>query len=174
LRSKHQPDATATFTDYGCYNAAMDAEPPRPEPKPKPRRFQFRLRTLMIGITLLAVPLGYIGWQAKIVRERKATFSRLISDPDNFGIGYAIWPRPDNVKNVGRLYNGLLPLDTRSSMIQWGSSERPSPICRWLGEPDICVLAIYISADDHTTDVVRLSQLFPKALIRRLRDRHID
>jgi hypothetical protein len=38
------------------------------------RRFQFRLRTLMVGVTLLAVPLGYVGWQAKIVRERKAFY----------------------------------------------------------------------------------------------------
>jgi hypothetical protein len=35
-------------------------------------RFQFRLRTLMIVVTLLAVPLGYVGWQAKIMRERRA------------------------------------------------------------------------------------------------------
>jgi hypothetical protein len=33
-------------------------------------RFQFRLRTLLIGVTLLAVPCGYVAWQAKIVRER--------------------------------------------------------------------------------------------------------
>jgi hypothetical protein len=38
---------------------------------PKRRRFQFRLRTLLIGVTLLAVPLGYVGWQVKIVRERR-------------------------------------------------------------------------------------------------------
>jgi hypothetical protein len=38
----------------------------------KHRRFQFRLRTLMIGVTLLAVPCAYVGWQAKIVRERDA------------------------------------------------------------------------------------------------------
>jgi hypothetical protein len=47
------------------YNRGMDSPAPR-------RRFQFRLRTLMIGVTLLAVPMGYIGWQAKIVAERKA------------------------------------------------------------------------------------------------------
>ncbi len=35
-------------------------------------KLQFRLRTLMVVVTLLAVPLGYVGWQAKIVRERKA------------------------------------------------------------------------------------------------------
>ncbi len=38
----------------------------------KRRWFQFSLRTLMTVVTLLAVPLGYVGWQAKIVSERKA------------------------------------------------------------------------------------------------------
>ena len=40
--------------------------------KPKLPRFQFRLRTLMIVATLLAVSLGYVGWQIKIAREREA------------------------------------------------------------------------------------------------------
>jgi hypothetical protein len=34
------------------------------------RRFQFRLRMLMIVVTLLAVACGYVGWQAKVVRQR--------------------------------------------------------------------------------------------------------
>jgi hypothetical protein len=47
-------------------NAAMESEPKR-----KRRWFQFSLRTLMIGVTLLAlIPCGYVGWQAKIVRGR--------------------------------------------------------------------------------------------------------
>jgi hypothetical protein len=51
----------------------MQTEPSKAEPpKRKRRRFQFRLRTLMIGVTLLAVACSYVGWQAKIVRERKA------------------------------------------------------------------------------------------------------
>jgi hypothetical protein len=41
------------------------------------RRFRFRLRTLMIGVTVLAVPCAYIGWQAKIVREHEAALQRL-------------------------------------------------------------------------------------------------
>jgi hypothetical protein len=45
--------------------------------QPKRRRFQFSLRTLMVGVTLLAVPLGYVGWLAKIVRERK-TMRRIL------------------------------------------------------------------------------------------------
>ena len=39
--------------------------------RPRLRWFQFRLRTLLIGVTLFAlIPCGYVGWQAKIVRER--------------------------------------------------------------------------------------------------------
>jgi hypothetical protein len=51
----------------------MQTEPPKADPpKRKRRRFQFSLRTLMIAVTLLAVPFAYVGWQATIVRERKA------------------------------------------------------------------------------------------------------
>jgi hypothetical protein len=51
----------------------MEAEPPKADlPKRKRRWLQFSLRTLMIAVALLAVPLGYVGWQAKIVRERNA------------------------------------------------------------------------------------------------------
>ena len=39
-------------------------------------RFQFSLRTLLIVVTLLAIPCGYVGWQAKIVRERNEFISR--------------------------------------------------------------------------------------------------
>jgi hypothetical protein len=47
--------------------------------QPSPRRFQFRLRTLLIGVTLLAVPCAYIGWQLKIVRERQAEVNREVN-----------------------------------------------------------------------------------------------
>ena len=36
-------------------------------------RFQFSLRTLLIAVTVLAIPCGWLGWQAKIVRDRIAT-----------------------------------------------------------------------------------------------------
>lgn len=35
------------------------------------RRFQFRLRTSMIAVTLLSVACAYVGWQARIVRQRE-------------------------------------------------------------------------------------------------------
>jgi hypothetical protein len=50
-----------------------------PDRSSKRRRFQFRLRTLMIGVTLFAlIPCGYVGWQAKIVRERRAELNRVV------------------------------------------------------------------------------------------------
>ncbi len=49
------------------------------EPSQQRRRLQFRLRTLMIGVTLFAlIPCGYVGWQAKIVRERRAELNRVV------------------------------------------------------------------------------------------------
>jgi hypothetical protein len=51
----------------------MESGPPKADqPKRERRWFQPRLRTLMIVVTLLAVPCAYVGWQAKIVRERRA------------------------------------------------------------------------------------------------------
>lgn len=47
-------------------------------PKRKRRWFQSSLRTLMVMVTLLAVPLGYMGWQVKIVHRREAMKSKLI------------------------------------------------------------------------------------------------
>jgi hypothetical protein len=44
-------------------------------------RFQFRLRTLMIGVTLLAVPCAYVGWQAAIVRVRLGILANFQDPP---------------------------------------------------------------------------------------------
>jgi hypothetical protein len=53
-------------------NAAMEIEPLKADsPKRNRRRFQYSLRTLLIGVMLLALPCAYVGSQAKIVRERR-------------------------------------------------------------------------------------------------------
>jgi hypothetical protein len=60
-------------------NAAMEAEPINAEPlKRKRLLFQFSLRSLLIGVTVLAVASAYVGWQAKIVRERRAELNRTV------------------------------------------------------------------------------------------------
>jgi hypothetical protein len=55
------------------------------QPTPR-RRFQFRLRTLMIVVTLLAIPCGYVGWQVKIVKQRNEMLSILTTN------GGILWP----------------------------------------------------------------------------------
>jgi hypothetical protein len=54
------------------------------------KRFQFRLRTLMIVVTLLAVPLGNVGGQAKTVRERRD--ATLLLSKSGCNISYVGWP----------------------------------------------------------------------------------
>jgi hypothetical protein len=50
----------------------MEAEPTISDASNRKRRVQYRLRTLMIVVTFLAVACAYVGWQAKVVRERNA------------------------------------------------------------------------------------------------------
>ena len=51
----------------------MQPEPPEADPPKRKRRwFQFSLRSLLIVVTLFCVAVGgYIGWQKKILKERK-------------------------------------------------------------------------------------------------------
>jgi hypothetical protein len=77
-----------------CLNDYMaDQLPPR-------RRFQFRLRSLMIMVTLLAVPCAYVGWQVRLVRERRdildnrtkhATAIYGMVDPPSLTLGVRRW-----------------------------------------------------------------------------------
>ena len=59
----------------------MDKQPKIAEPKPKPRRrwHQFSLRTLLIAVALLSIPMAYVGRRVQIVQERKAMLSRIRS-----------------------------------------------------------------------------------------------
>jgi len=45
--------------------------------KQKRRYFRFSLRSLLIAVALLALPLGWFGWQVRIVSERKAVKAML-------------------------------------------------------------------------------------------------
>ena len=62
-----------------CLNATMDQTTNTAECVKKPRRrwFRFRLRTLLIGVAVLAIPCGYVAREVKIVRNRQAVRDRL-------------------------------------------------------------------------------------------------
>jgi hypothetical protein len=111
--------------------------PAQPSPR---RRFQFRLRTLLIVVTLLAVPLGYVGWQAKIVHERQVMM-RWVEEHD----GYCL-------------------LAVNKPVTQTTPAERPSLIRRWLGDAqvaEVCFRSL-ISHDD----AARIREAFPGVQIR--------
>jgi hypothetical protein len=54
---------------------------PRKADSPKLKRpwFQFSLRSLMIFTMVVAVACGWVGWQAKIVRDRKSELNRAVN-----------------------------------------------------------------------------------------------
>jgi hypothetical protein len=59
-------------------NAAMQAEPSTADPPERKRRwFQFSLRTLLIGVTLVAIAAWYVRSEANFVNERKELASYL-------------------------------------------------------------------------------------------------
>ena len=53
------------------------AAPDAAKPKPRRRWYQYSLRTLLIGVALLAVPCADVAHEARIVSERKAVLDRI-------------------------------------------------------------------------------------------------
>ena len=56
------------------YNGAMDADTEKTA-KPRRRRFRFSLRTLLIVVAVLSVPLYWIGWELREVRRERAAIA---------------------------------------------------------------------------------------------------
>ena len=117
-------------------NAAMEAEPPKAEPPKRKRRwFQFSLRTLMIVITLLAIPCAYVCHEAKIVAKRKALLA--------MKLGSDVTP----------------PGWWRSS----GSPPSLPLVRRWLGDQPICSMILPASLAPSLIEELR--EAFPEAAI---------
>jgi hypothetical protein len=51
------------------------------------RSYQFRLRTLMVAIVLLSIPLAYLGSQIRTVRHRKTVLDLVASCGGSYFIG---------------------------------------------------------------------------------------
>jgi hypothetical protein len=63
-------------------------------------RFQFRLRTLLIGVTFLAVACAYVAHEAKIVTERKAMVDRILHFEDGYITRDGPWGPIDHNKSL--------------------------------------------------------------------------
>jgi hypothetical protein len=106
-------------------------------PKSNRRRFQFRLRTLMVVVTVFAlIPCGYLGWEAKVVRERRLWLAHLQAEGYGPRIG-------DIVVYAGNGHGG------------------PNNVRRWLGDKEVITIAIpaTISEEDKETTL----RLFPES-----------
>jgi hypothetical protein len=106
------------------------------EPKRKRRWLQFSLRTLLIGVTLLAVPCAYVGWQAKIVRDRRALL--------------------DSIKAAGG--------GDETAMFYNSASPPPPPwLRRILGDETVELLLVPPATNEET--MARIHRLFPDTRI---------
>jgi hypothetical protein len=113
-----------------------NADPPVPAKNSHRRRwFQFSLRSLMIFVALLAVPMGYVAHVAKIVRERKLLLDKVVS--------------------LGGGYSAIVSGRT------WGKG--PSLIDRVLGDEPIMVISFSRSTVGNR--LTGLGAAFPEASI---------
>jgi hypothetical protein len=140
----------------------MDEKPKTAGPGKKPRRrwFQFKLRTLLIGMALLTIPCGYVSWQAKIVRERKALLVEIESEGGGFCSSkrttagfwgkFPIWPN-EAIESIGKYHQGALEDITR----------------HFLGEESVVV--IWLPAAIPPTEEIQIKERIPEAYIWRFK-----
>ena len=127
-------------------NAAMNESPKAEPPTRKRRWFQFSLRSLMIVVTLLAVPLGYVGWHVKTVRTRKAFQERL------------------------ELQGGWVYVASDSRRFAWHPAPIGSLELPWIRQHlgDEAAIVVYVpTGDEYNEDYAEASRLFPEASIER-------
>ena len=155
----------------------MQSEPSKADPpKRKRRRFQFRLRTLMIGVTLvaaLAACCRYVDRETSIVNERRKVLTEINGDalPSNHvGVLIDSWSlRPGGYIVEERASRGIVPSSVEVSISPKKPWDKPSAFRKWLGDSDMQVLrAICVSADAPESEVDRLHGLFPEAEIYRV------
>ena len=154
-------------------NAALQTEPPKADPPKRKRRwFQFSLRTLMIVVTLLAIPCAYVSWQAEIAKRRMAMYQQFFSysmEITRIGMICESWSPILNGEAASRIQTGTVPRVLISSISGLAADrDRPSAFRKWLGEPDIVMRVICFSQDAGQADVDEVAYLFPTAMLYRI------
>ena len=154
-------------------DAAMQTEPPKAEPPKRKRRwYQFSLRSLLIVVTLLAVPCAYVSWQAEIAKRRMAIYQQFFSyskEITRIGMICELWSPILNGEAASRIQTGTVPRVVVSSISGLAADrDRPSAFRKWLGEPDIVMRVICFSQDADQADVDEVAYLFPTAMLYRI------
>jgi hypothetical protein len=120
----------------------------------KRRWFQFSLRTLLIGVTLFCVVIGgYVGWQAKIIRERNAMIHRIES------MGGSV--------EIGRLDQGWAEAGMDPNLYEEIKARAVPWVRRMLGDSD--VIDICLPAETPASGRASIRAVFPESQIWRPR-----
>jgi hypothetical protein len=150
----------------------MEAEPTKADPPKRKRHwFQFSLRTLMIGIAILAILCAYVSWQGKIAKRRMVMYQQFFSDSKEItriGMICDFWSPILNGEAVSRIQTGTVPRVVVASSGLAADRNRPSAFRKWLGEPDIVMRVICFSQDAGQADVDEVAYLFPTAILYRI------
>ena len=96
----------------------------------------------MLGVTLLAIPLAYVGGQAKIVRQRRAILDHIVGDDRG---AYGTWPY--NRPNPPKGQNGEV------ASVPW--------VRRLLG--DVAVTSVGLPPNTDVGERRRIHAVFPDA-----------
>ena len=127
---------------------------------PKRRWPQFSLRTMFVVVTVLAVPLGWIGYSLNWIRQRhefhklhETRISSLHNEIGHFEFTYRIVETaPDKPKNISTMH-------ARAVLRLFGEEAFPGLVLIYVSsEPNV--------AASRTSDIQRAKELFPEATIR--------
>jgi hypothetical protein len=116
----------------------------------KRRWFRFSLRTLLIGVTLFCVVIGgYVGWQAKIIRERNAMIRRI--------------ERMQGSVEFGRLDQGWAEAGLDPNLFKEIQPRAVPWVRRLLGDSD--VIYIELPAETPASERASIRAVFPESQI---------
>ena len=126
----------------GIAKAKREVQSAMPDNAPRRRWLRFGLRTMFVVLTVFSV---WLGWQAKIVRDRREALAKLESD------GSKVMTTDD-----------VEPLLGINDMYSWNDAPWPTiPRWRkWIGDKPIVHIVVQKPKDG---DLEQLHQLFPEA-----------
>jgi len=141
--------------------SAAKPDEPSPAKKPSRRRLQFSLRTLLFVVTLLCIAFAWVGWQVRIVQERKAKLAKLLSA----GIVVTL----DNVREFAKggphgVWDDVL-IPAEPVVLRDGSTDILW-YRRWLG--DEAVVIFWTNHKLTAEERGNVEQIFPEAKVRDL------